>query len=195
MESISSNPSSTKRTFDWFSRTNLKKHSLAWSSISAGRIWSSIAFKMLDFTSWHLRSNNTSMSGKEGSNSFCLVAQSYASFWQYVLLPMPGSPSIKTVRGLWHSTCGLKIAVISVISSVSTPRVFSLLTIFNLVKISFRWKLKSSHQGTGRRRCSRVPYSWRIFSTISAGNEKSKKMQNIITCILFGLCKLLLMCI
>ena len=173
--STSSNPSRTKRTFDWFSRMNLKKHSLAWSSISSGKIWSSIASQMLDWISLHLRSSSTSISGKDGSHLSFLVAQSYASFWQYVVFPMPGSPSIKIVLGLWHSACALKIAVILVISSVSTPWVFSLPEIFNLVKISFKWKLKSSHQGTGRRRCSRVLYSWRILSKMSFGYDKSKK--------------------
>ena len=154
--SASSSPSRTKRTLDWFSRMNLKKYSLAWVSISSGRIWSSIASQMSDLISWHLRSRSTSISGKDGSHSFCLVAQSYASFWQYVVFPIPGSPSIKTVRGLWHSACALKIAVILVISSASTPWVFSLPKIFSLVKISLIWKLNSSNQGTGRRRRSRV---------------------------------------
>ena len=154
--SASSSPSRTKRTLDWFSRINLKKRFLAWSSISSGRSWSSIASQISDFISWHLRNSNTSISEKEESQSPCLVAQSYASFWQYVVFPIPGSPSIKTVRGFWHSACALKIAVILVISSVRPPWVFSLPTIFNLVKISFIWKLKSSNQGTGRRRFSRV---------------------------------------
>ena len=62
-----------------------------------------------------------------------------------------------------------------VISSFISPVVLSLPTILSLVKISFRLKLGSSHQGTGRSRCSRILYSWRILSIKSLGSGISAK--------------------
>ena len=152
-ESASSKPSSTSRTLAWFSRINVKKFSFACSSIRSGRSWSFTASQMSDLISLHLSKSSTSIDGKDASHSSCLFAQSYASFWVTVVFPMPGSPSIKTIRGFWHSEWDLKMAVISVISSsVNVPRVFSLLTILSWVKISFRLKLWSSHHGNGTSR-------------------------------------------
>ena len=156
-ESASSKPSSSSRTFAWFSWMYLKKFSLACLSISSGRSWSSIASQIPDLISLHLSKSSTSIDGKDASHSSCSVAQSYASFCKYVVFPMPGSPSIKRIRGFWQSGWGLKIAVMLVISSsISVPRVFSLFTIFSRVKISFRLKLRSSHHGNGTSRPSRL---------------------------------------
>ena len=131
--------------------------------------------QMSDLISWHLSTSSRTIIGNDLSKFYWVVAQSYANFWQYVVLPILGSPLIKTVRGFSHSSCGLKTAVMLKISFFISPLVLSFPTIRSLVKISFRLKLNSSHQGTGRSRSSWVLCSCRILSITLVGSQISTK--------------------
>ena len=131
--------------------------------------------QMSDLISWHLSTSSRTIIGNDLSKFYWVVAQSYANFWQYVVLPILGSPLIKTVRGFSHSSCGLKTAVMLKISFFISPLVLSFPTIRSLVKISFSLKLNSSHQGTGRSRSSWILYSCRILSITLVGSQISTK--------------------
>ena len=91
-----------------------------------------------DFISRHLSNSTVLNLGKQSSAGCFSVAQSYTSFLQYVVFPMPGFPSIKTVLGCGHSSCGLKIPDMFTVSAVAVPLVFFLPTTLSLVKISSR---------------------------------------------------------
>ena len=74
----SSNPSSTRRTLDWFRRMNSKNFSLSSLWTSRGKSWSSMASHTLDSTptSRHLSNRTNSNCGKQSSPTCFFVAQS-----------------------------------------------------------------------------------------------------------------------